>query len=113
MGTDELPDKVTMKQVSEKKLWLPDHQKRDGGSYFDDELPDKDPDQVRSEQNSLNIREELRARPGVAIFVGNHDDATEMRKVLSYWMERREIVHVVPVIVDSTVPPQTIRIERP
>ena len=45
-----------------KRMWLPDTAKRDGGSYFDDEMETYDAHMTKQQRESIRIRKHLNER---------------------------------------------------
>jgi len=80
-----------------------------GGSFFDD-LVKNGPSS--SEINSLAIRSELNQRVGAVVFVQNQEARTDMRKTIKYWMKIGELHHDVQVLLDFTMSPGQIKIDR-
>ena len=52
-----------------KRMWLPPSAKRDGGTYFDDEMETVDQHYTRAQRQSLDMRAHLNARPDHVIKV--------------------------------------------
>lgn len=88
-------------------------QKKDGGSWFDDEiaaLPDHTPE---AELNSLAMQAELNKRPGVAVFVSGQNEKIKMQSVLVLW-ERYKMIHFpVRTVIDSSLKPGSVRVGYP
>jgi hypothetical protein len=95
-----------------KRMWLPPSAKREGGSYFDDEMETVHEHATHAQRQSLDMRSHLNARPDHVIKVPSVEAREEMRKVLNFWFGNGEIGHHPSIEIDYGVPDGEVRIEE-
>lgn len=88
----------------------PDVRKKDGGSYFDDEMATKAEEYTKYQRESLEMRRQLNARPDHVISVASVEARAEMRKVLNLWREKGEIRHNPKILIDYGIREGEMRI---
>lgn len=99
------------------KLWtpqrvLPDVAKKDGGSYFDDEMElTADRDQ-RLIDDATELLNHVRQRPDHVVYVGSIEDRDMMREVFNWWKRERLIGHNPTIKIEYAVPTGTVRIDE-
>jgi hypothetical protein len=93
-----------------KRMWLPSSAKRDGGSYFDDEMETYDAHMTKQQRESLRIRTQLNERPDHFILVGSAEARETMRKVCNFWKAKGEIGHFPTIKIDYGIPEGEMRI---
>ena len=88
----------------------PDKRKKDGGSYFDDEMQTNSDAYTKLQKQSLEMRRQLNERPDHTVFVASAEAREEMRKVLNFWRSKGEINGVPEIRIDYGVADGEIRI---
>lgn len=90
-----------------QELFTPKERHKDAGTYFDDLLGKKPP--TPEELNSLAIRAEINARPGVAVFV-SRETLEQAQSVVALWQRYGEVSSDLRVLVDSTIKPGSMEV---
>jgi len=103
--------------MDDGRLWtppkvLPTERKRDGGSYFDDEMSDTEVERKQFLDMATDMVEHIRQRPDHTIYVGGVEDRTKMRQVLNHFYTKGLITTRPRIKIDYGVPDGTIRIDE-
>ena len=93
--------------VTPDGLWLPGERKRDGGSYFDDELGSAE---TVFKNMAKDLVQHLNERPDHIVFVGTSEDRARMREVFNWWVREGMIGHNPTIKIDYGVPEGGIRV---
>ena len=99
------------------KLWTPPDQrvaptvpKKDGGSYFDDELPTKKAHNEMLLKEGARLINHLNQRPDHDVLVSSGEERTKMREVFNWWRREGVINHNPNIRIDYGIPDGQIRI---
>jgi hypothetical protein len=100
------------------KLWLPPKvaptaPKKEGGTYFDDELQDRADYDRKLMDMARELVQHINHRPDHHVFVGSAEDREKMRSVFNWWRSEGVISHVPTIKIDYGVPEQTVRVAEP
>jgi len=105
---DSAKDKVAVDHIQQRVL--PDQGKRDGGSYFDDELDLESTRQKQLYEEGTRLMKHLQERPDDVVCVGSVEDREQMRTVFNAWFQRGYLVSHPTIRIDYGVPDGSIRI---
>jgi hypothetical protein len=107
-GIDKSKDVVEVKPM--QVMNLPNEGKKEGGSYFDDEL------ETAEEANAVMVAEierladHLNKRPDHTVYVGSAKDREQLRQVLNHWFKHKVINRHPNIRIDYGVPDGSIRV---
>jgi len=91
---------------------LPTEGKKDGGSFFDDELTDASVTQADLEREGARLMQHLRERPDHTVYVGSAKSRDELRQVFNAWFRSRWITYHPNIKIDYGVVDGAIRISE-
>jgi len=98
----EVDVKAVMKSPTERK--------KDGGSYFDDELETQAESDAKFTIQMEELVAHLRARPDHEVYVGGSEERDQLRKVFNHWKQTGVISHNPNIRIDYGVADGAIRI---
>ena len=101
-------DKVQV-QGAEKRM-LPSQRKKDGGSYFDDEMETEAEHNERILDNAVELVQHINARPDHKVYVGSIEDRDQMRQVFNWWKREGWIGHNPDIRIEYGVPDGAVRV---
>lgn len=90
-----------------QELFVPKKRHKDAGTYFDDLLGKKPP--TDNELNSLAIRAEINARPGVCVYV-SRGTLVKMQSIVALWQRYEQVSKSLRVLVDDTLKPGAVEV---
>ena len=88
-------------------MWLPGSMKRDGGTYFDDELENADTVLELATQGLVN---HINERPDHIIYVGSAEEREKMRAVFNHWKKVGRIGENPNIRIDYGIQEGAIRV---
>lgn len=89
---------------------LPDERKREGGSYFDDELQTKEQVAKAYAEQVKELLNHLNARPDHVVYVGSVEDRSNMRSVFNWWVSKGALMKHPNIRIDYGVADGAIRV---
>ena len=98
------------------ELWIPpikqipDERKPEGGSYFDDEMQNKQEIATHLGNQVRELLLHLNERPDHVVYVGSTEKRTEMRTVFNSWNQQGALSHNPDIRIDYGVPDNQIRV---
>ena len=99
-----------------QELWtppvmqVPDERKRDGGSYFDDEMQTKEAVALAYRKQVEDLLIHLNARPDHVVYVGSTEDRSNMRAVFNWWVGKGALQKHPTIRIDYGVADGAIRV---
>ena len=103
-------DKLWTPTKAHERRVRPGSQKREGGSYFDDELPTERATQTEVMRDRKSLIDHIKNRPDHDIMVASIEQREQMRAVFNDWFKRGVIGHHPTIKVDYGVPDGAIRV---
>jgi len=97
---------VDVKEV----MQMPTEGKKDGGSYFDDELETVREHNAQLITDMENLVAHLRERPDHVVFVGGVEERSQLRTVFNHWVKQGVIAHNPNIRIDYGVADGAIRV---
>jgi hypothetical protein len=101
----------------DNRLWtppkvMPTAAKKDGGSYFDDEMEDTETKQRTVTRDAARMIDHLQQRPDHVVFVGSAQDRGKLRAVFNHFKAAKLLTYNPVIRIDYGVPDGTIRIDE-
>ncbi len=93
--------------VTGNGLWLPTTRKKEGGSYFDDELTDAQKALVKE---ASELVAHINARPDHMIYVSSTAEREKMRSVLDWFVSDGMIGHKPKIKIEYGLPEGQVRV---
>jgi len=90
---------------------VPKERKRDGGSYFDDEMVDTRTHEEKFKAAVLELIKEVNQHPDKVVFVASDDERHKMRAVFNSFKEAGMVQHWPTIKIDYGVPEGTLRVD--
>ena len=102
-------------KVTPSGLWLPgtgkhDGGKRDGGTWFDDELEDARTVFLRQAKELIG---HINERADHVVYVGSTDDRAKLREVFNWWKREGIIGRNPKIEIEYGIPEGAIRVTEP
>ena len=88
----------------------PDSRKREGGSYFDDELGTEEAQAKRLADEAKNLLNHLAQRPDHTVYVSSSEERTQMREVFNWWFREGALNHHPNIRIEYGVVEGAIRV---
>lgn len=101
-------DKVEVEHKARKSV--PTLRKNEGGSYFDDEMPDEE---MVAKAYALQVKmllNHLNERPDHVVYVGSVEDRTNIRQVFNWWVKEGALRKNPNIRIDYGVADGAIRV---
>ena len=89
---------------------LPDVRKKDGGSYFDDEMVTKEEVALAYRKQVEALLVHLNERPDHKVYVGSTKDRSNMREVFNWWVRKGALQKHPDIRIDYGVADGAIRV---
>ena len=93
--------------VTGNGLWLPHVPKRDGGTWFDDEL---EPAQKALVKATAELVAHINERPDHAVYVSSRTDREKMRRVLDWFAADGMIGRKPEIKIEYGLPDGAVRV---
>ena len=101
-------DKVEVNQLPRKSV--PTIGKKDGGSYFDDEMDDEHKVALAYRKQVEDLLIHLNARPDHTVYVGSTTDRSNIREVFNWWVREGALRSHPNIRIDYGVADGAIRV---
>lgn len=88
----------------------PDLRKKDGGSWFDDELATEEQKANELAMMTRDLMQHLVQRPDHVVYVGGAEERTKMREVFNHWKREGILNHNPTIKIDYGVAEGNIRV---
>ena len=89
---------------------LPQIAKKDGGSYFDDEMMTELEVAAEYAEQVRQLLMHLNERPDHTVYVGSAEERTKMRSVLNWWKREGALGHNPNIRIDYGIAEGAIRV---
>ncbi len=99
-----------------QELWtppvmqIPDERKKDGGSFFDDEMQTKEAVALAYRKQVEDLLVHLNARPDHVVYVGSVEDRSNIRAVFNWWVREGALQTNPNIRIDYGVQDGAIRV---
>lgn len=98
----------------ESGLWtpmdLPTAAKREGGSYFDDEMHTKEETATAMRMDVQRLLNHLNTRPDHTVYVASAESRDQLRKVFNWWKREGALGHNPNIRIDYGIVEGAIRV---
>ncbi len=91
---------------------LPTERKKDGGSYFDDELETRESRDAKLKKMYDEMVRHLQQRPDHVVYVGSTKDREQMRQVFNHMFRVGVLPHHPTIKIEYGIPEGQIRIDE-
>ena len=106
LGTPGKPVEVETPQ----RVVAPTEGKKDGGSYFDDEMVTKEEVALAYRRQVEDLLVHLNARPDHVVYVGSTEDRSNIREVFNWWVREGALRSHPNIRIDYGVADGAIRV---
>ena len=93
-----------------QRVVAPTEGKKDGGSYFDDELQTEEAKAAELGRQTRELLVHLNARPDHNVYVSSAEERTKLREVFNWWKREGALLHNPNIRIEYGVPDGQIRV---
>jgi hypothetical protein len=93
-----------------KRREMPTLRKKEGGSYFDDELETEAAVARRYAEDVAELLVHLNQRPDHIVYVGSDGERIQLREVFNHWKREGALMHNPNIRIDYGVADGAIRV---
>lgn len=104
-----MPDLWTPTKAHERTV-RPDKRKKEGGSWFDDELASEDDKANELAHEVTELLHHLNQRPDHTVYVDSPQARDELRQVFNWWMKEGALRHNPHIRIEYALKEGSIRV---